>query len=224
MKKENKNVVVVSCPPCGENALEGQKGVLNKKISFTTPLPRYAVLPPQGGQRTAHGFTLIELLVVVLIIGILAAVAVPQYQKTIERSRAVEAMTLVKSVAQAAKSYYLENGVAATSFDQLTITVPWKKRTGVIGSERDTIGNEEWALAVENSSIICTRLKGKYKGAFFGVRITPGEREGSLVCSERIKGSKIIFDSSLPKGAYCERVMQATRIGEDEWNRHYKLP
>ena len=61
-------------------------------------------------KRNSGGFTLIELLVVVLIIGILAGVAIPQYEKAVIKSRAATAMAQVKAVGAAREVYYLANG------------------------------------------------------------------------------------------------------------------
>ena len=70
------------------------------------------------------GFTLIELLVVVLIIGILSAVALPQYTKTVTKARFAEAMTNLKTIYSALQVCELEKGENNCSFDDLAIDVP----------------------------------------------------------------------------------------------------
>ena len=68
-----------------------------------------------------YGFTLIELLVAILIIGILATVALPQYQKAVLRSRYATLKNITKSIADAQEIYYLEYGTYADRFDRLSM-------------------------------------------------------------------------------------------------------
>ena len=67
-------------------------------------------------KENIKGFTLIELLVVVLIIGILAAIALPQYQKAVEKARLAEALTRIPAIEKAMDLYVLEHGYDEADF------------------------------------------------------------------------------------------------------------
>ncbi len=114
------------------------------------------------------GFTLIELLVVVLIIGILAAVALPQYTKAVERARTAEAIQWLGDAATAEQIYYMANNEFAKTLANLNdkgdITVP-------------TTLNNKWTPTVaesgSNVKLTVTRNGGTYDGAHLDLEVTP---------------------------------------------------
>ncbi|MBI1953792.1 MAG: type II secretion system protein [Candidatus Omnitrophica bacterium] len=76
-------------------------------------------------RRNAHkGFTLLELLVVVIIIGVLAAVALPQFGKATERAKQSEALSILGAMRTAEFLYYQEHDSFTTDSAKLSVDVP----------------------------------------------------------------------------------------------------
>ena len=176
------------------------------------------------------GFTLIELLVVVLIIGILAAVALPQYQKAVEKSKATQALTLLKSVAQAGTAHHIASGSYATKFDELDIDIPWTGTTkGSTASQAtDTLSNNDWSMQLYNDGttqncIYVTRLTGKYKGIFFSWCWTDNGLShllNQINCAERKSGLSFAGQ----EGDYCQKIMRGTKVLSNASVTLYTIP
>ncbi len=198
----------VTNPTCHSRAsLSGISTLLNNKKA--AEVPDYNL---RGRPYLTRGFTLIELLVVVLIIGVLSAIALPQYEKAVEKSKASQPLVLLNSLTQAARMYYLETGTSVSKFDDLAVNINWtgntKARTTAV---TDTKSNQDWSLQIYNpdgkfSDIYLTRLSGPYKGSGF---FTTGNLTGSLVtdkiyCIEIKSNSNVTFGRA--DGDYCHKI------------------
>ena len=117
-----------------------------------------------------EAFTLIELLVVVLIIGILAAVAVPQYEQAVAKSRAVEAVTLLDAIIRAEEVYYLANGEYTLDIKDLDIDIP-----------SDKLG---YHAADPNSYFFYSEQKGKWVANAANVNLPKFEFTGKHISTQ----------------------------------------
>lgn len=99
-----------------------------------------------------QGFTLIELLVVVLIIGILSAVALPQYQTAVERSRATEALTQMAAISDSLQRYHAQHEAfpAANAFNKLDVEIPIVSSSG----GTNTYGGKNFTVTFTNAGKI----------------------------------------------------------------------
>ena len=181
----------------------------------------------------SKGFTLIELLVVVLIIGILAAIAVPQYQKAVEKSRNIEAITILKTIDTAMQEYYLANSTWPTSFDELSVSVPnWTGSTPWLGGGYaallDVVSNDTWSLQLvyddtgARTQLQIGRWSGKYVGCGFGIDYIPPYGNTNIPLNKIL----CIEKAGVEDSDFCTKIVNGTYInsyGKPE-ARLYTIP
>ena len=127
------------------------------------------------------GFTLIELLVVVLIIGILSAVALPQYQKAVAKTRFATVKATARALAEAESVYYMANGEFTSDLQSLAIQMP---AGGVLGSDRMFYSWGDCYVACQTDS--CGGGVGCMRESFiFSLTLKPAARSVSYMIAQR---------------------------------------
>ncbi len=125
-----------------------------------------------------RAFTLIELLVVVLILGILVAIALPQYQVAVAKADVAKIISLVKVIAEQQRAYYLAHSRFADNLEDLDITVnapdDWWCHLYKGSSETGDNNAVECAKPVDNPTLAVVY--------YYGERTNTREMENKLYC------------------------------------------
>ena len=135
------------------------------------------------------GFTLIELLVVVLIIGILSSIALPNYKRSVERTRVAEVQTLLRAIHESQERLLWQKGFSSYAeavakapfgFDKLDITIKGTyARSPSTGIATGVLKTENFSYEMlRNGVVVATAIKGDYIGAEIGFTL------GQFMCNK----------------------------------------
>ena len=86
-------------------------------------------------KHQSKGFTLVEIMIVVVIIGLLAAMAIPAFQKVRQSSQDKAVLNNARQLAAAADQYFLENGVSSVTQGSLVGSTNYVKALNLVANE-----------------------------------------------------------------------------------------
>ena len=122
-----------------------------------------------------RGFTLIELLIVVMVIGILAAIAIPKFQNTKGKANAAALKSDLRNLASAQEAYFYDNNAYANAVNLMKVN----QSPGVVLTIVDATSSGWSARATHPSSypLTCALFQGNVAAA------TPATVEGLIGCN-----------------------------------------
>lgn len=129
------------------------------------------------------GFTIIELLIVVIIIGVLATMAVPQFAKAVEKTKMGKAQNMITLINKAQAMYYAENDSLTDAQAQLRNYV----EAVTIGSDGDWTYDVTFAgTTATQYTITADRVKGNWQTCVITFNSSTGALTAPAACVRQI--------------------------------------
>jgi type IV pilus assembly protein PilA len=136
--------------------------------------------------KSRKGFTLVELAVVIVIIGVLAAFGVPQFLKSVERSKAAEAFNYLSAVRSAQERYLAKEGIYCCSSDKakldITQVAPKYFDVGDISEDHSVTNNPTWSLTLTRKT--ATSSYGGYTVTFTQGGFATASSDSSIMAAD----------------------------------------